>query len=112
MDLDYFQHKVLSIIYRNKNIFDLSEEELNLARNCVSKFDSVVYPCAPSSIAATVIYHLVKRKDESIKIKPFCVKFVTNIIVFKRNVQKKVTRYTISKWDVVISDLMEQTKEQ
>ncbi|OQY38950.1 MAG: hypothetical protein B6229_04755 [Spirochaetaceae bacterium 4572_7] len=107
MSLDYFQHKVLTIVYRNKHIYNLTEEDLDKAKKCVAKFDSVKYPCAPSSIAATIIYHLVKSKDASIKIEPFRLKFVTNIIVFKRNVQKKVTRFTITKWKDIIKELME-----
>lgn len=114
MTLDFFQHKILTLVYRNKNIFNLTDEDLETAKNCISKFDSVQYACAPSSIAVTVIYCILKKHNDQTKIKPVSSMFVTNIMIKKRGnykslesiSQKKLTSFPIRRWKEIIEDLM------
>ena len=111
---NYFQHKVLELINRNSIIFSLTDDDINLINSKIKQFSEIDNPCAPSSIAASLIYNILRQRNPQLTIKMIANKFKTDIITSRYNrstgikikTNKNISVFSIAKWRTKIYNLL------
>ena len=115
----YFRHRVMELVKRNYDLFDLNENDIAIMGNAIERFDDVEYQCAPSSIAGTMIYVILKKKNKKIKIRDVTENFVTNCVIKKCNRKtglrtegmKRISMFAIIKWRPVVTKVLNEVFE-